>query len=78
MGTQDDGNAVMQYPKLEYEFEAQPENLSDDEPESVNDEQSPNTPGREVLYDGSPLTAATSSVLIMKFKAKHELSNEVS
>ena len=29
-----------------------------------------------MLYDGSPLTAATSAVLMMKFKAKHKLSNE--
>lgn len=29
-----------------------------------------------MLYDGSPLTVATSSVFIMKFKAKHKLSNE--
>ena len=66
----------MQYPELEYEFEAQPQDLSDDELDSLNDEQCQNTPAAEVLYDGSPLTVATSSILVMKFKAKHKLSNE--
>ena len=41
---QDDGHALMQYPELEYEFEAQPQGLSDDELDSLNDEQSQNTP----------------------------------
>lgn len=37
----------MQYPELEYEFEAQPQDLSDDELESLNDEQSQNIPAGE-------------------------------
>ena len=73
---QDDGNALMQYPELEYDFEPPPQDLSDDEPESPNDEQSQNTAAEEVLYDGCPLSVATSAILVMKFKAKHKLSNE--
>ena len=56
---QDDGYALMQYPELEYEFEAQPQDLSDDELDSLNDEQSQNTSAAEVLgstiVDGSDL-----------------------
>ena len=47
---QDDGYALMQYPELEYEFEAQPQGLSDDELDSLNDEVSKYTSSRSAVW----------------------------
>lgn len=75
---QDDGNLLLQYPEQANEYHDQVDGqLSEDEPENdLNDEQFEEAPPEEVLYDGSSLTVATSALLIMKFKAKHKLSNE--
>ena len=71
-----EGNVLMQYPDMEDEFEEQSQDLSDSEAESCPTDEQPEATPEEMLYPGSFLTVASSSVLIMKFKAKHKLSND--
>lgn len=66
----------VQYPDMEDEFEEQSQDLSDSEAESCPTDEQPEATPEEMLYPGSFLTVASSSVLIMKFKAKHKLSND--
>lgn len=69
----DDSSVLMQYPEVEPDLEEEVLELSDGELE--NDTQ-PDAIAPEMLYDGSQLTLESSSVLVMKFKSKHKLSNE--